>query len=145
MLGLCYISCISSLCDKRCVGFVPISWKNKISFSLSNIWSLSSCASLPLYVACSAICQGSLDRERGEGGRQSRNVPQEKKRNEDRTSTFGKVIFPKGNSREEPRVEGSGAQGRASMHYLLAAGFIRSQVTDWLDCMWLQSEIGYYK
>ena len=68
--------------------------------------------------------------ERGGRGKAVTKCASRKNRNEDRTSTFGKVIFPKGNSREEPRVEGSGAQGRASMHYLLAAGFIRSQVTD---------------
>ena len=63
-------------------------------------WSFS--ASLPLSVACSAICQGSLDRRRREAVTK---CASRKKRNEEKTSTFGKVIFPKGNSRERQRLE----------------------------------------
>ena len=62
-------------------------------------WSLSGNL-LPLSVACSAICQGSLDRQRkrrGERKRESHDMCLKKKRNEDTTDrgTFGKVIFPR--------------------------------------------------
>ena len=75
-------------------------------------WSLSGNL-LPLSVACSAICQGSLDRQRKRGRekkmkrmreRDSHDMCLKKKRNED--TTFGKVIFPRRRA-ELGRMEGA--------------------------------------
>ena len=61
------------------------------------------------------------ERERERGREREREAvtkfASRKKRNEDRTSTFGKVIFPKGNSRERKRVEDAVLYGVESISF----------------------------